>query len=426
MVTLFGFKNTLLLIVVLLFSISFSCQEKKEKQKEDSSQLITTAKVPASQIITGAEQISSYLPLLINKTIGVVANQTSILKSNTVKVENGKELFMFTTKHLVDFLFKKKLSIQAVFAPEHGFRGNAVAGELVQNGIDTKTGLPIISLYGKSKKPTDKQLENIEAMVFDIQDVGARFYTYISTLHYVMEACAENNIPLIVLDRPNPNGHYIDGPILEKEFSSFIGMHPVPVVHGMTIGEYAQMINGEGWLKNKIQCDLTVIPLLNYTHNTPYSLPVKPSPNLPNDTAINLYPSLCFFEGTPVSVGRGTNMQFQVFGAPFLPKKYFDFAFIPQPNDGVKYPKNEGKICYGKDLRNEKRLEKLNLEWLISAYNNSPDKEHFFTPFFKKLAGTKKLQEQIEKGYTYREIRKTWLKDLKEYEGMREKYLLYD
>ena len=263
-------------------------------------------------------------------------------------------------------------------------------------------------------------------MIFDIQDVGARFYTYISTLHYMMEACAENNIPLLILDRPNPNGHYIDGPILEPQHKSFVGMHPVPVVHGMTIGEYAQMINGEGWLTNGLKCDITIIKNKNYTHQSEYSLPIKPSPNLPNDVAINLYPSLCFFEGTTLSAGRGTEMQFQIFGAPNLPPEYYPFIFTPQANEGAKYPKFKNELCHGKDLRENKKLNKLNLEWLIEAYVSTGKRKDFFNSFFTKLAGTTKLQEQIEKGYTYREIRKTWLKGLVTYDKMRQKYSLYD
>ncbi len=425
MMSLFGFKNTLLLVVVILFSFSFSCQHTIADEKRPLANTLSK-NISSNKIILGADQTRAYLKLIQRKTIGIVANQTSIVKTGSVTIENNKEVFGFTNIHLVDYLHRYHRKIKAVFAPEHGFRGTADAGETVQNGIDTKTGLSIISLYGKNKKPTAEQLNGIEVMIFDIQDVGARFYTYISTLHYVMEACAENNIPLIILDRPNPNGHYIDGPILEKEFSSFVGMHPVPVVHGMTIGEYAQMINGEKWLTNGLQCELQVVKMKHYTHQTPYSLPVKPSPNLPNDVAINLYPSLCFFEGTQISVGRGTEMQFQIFGAPFLPKKLFDFTFTPQPNEGAKYPKHQGKLCYGKDLRNIDRLDKLNLEWIISAYTNSEDKTHFFDPYFTKLAGTQQLQKQIEKGYTYREIRTTWLEGLKKYDTMRRKYLLYD
>ena len=375
-------------------------------------------------IITGANRFTEYKSFLLGKKIGVVANQTSIVIDSVIPSTDIGTTYV-TSHHLVDFLNVLKFDIQKVFAPEHGFRGKADAGEIVKDGIDVKTGLPIISLYGKNKKPSPEQLKDIEVMLFDIQDVGARFYTYISTLHYVMEACAENNIPLIVLDRPNPNGHYTDGPILEMEHKSFVGMHPVPVVHGMTIGEYAQMINGEGWLKNNIKCELTVIPMENYTHQTPYSLPVKPSPNLPNDVAINLYPSLCFFEGTFVSAGRGTNKQFQIIGAPNLPKKWYPYQFTPQANEGAKHPKFKGQSCQGLDLTTTKKLNTLNLEWLIDAYAANGKKSAFFNDFFTKLAGTKKLQEQIEKGYTYREIRKEWLRPLEKYNRMRSRYLLY-
>ncbi len=368
--------------------------------------------VKEKSIEVGADQFSLYSELLQNKSVGVVANQTS-------RVENN-------SKHLVDFLVEKNINLKKVFAPEHGFRGKADAGEVVKDGVDTKTGLPIISLYGKNKKPSTEQLDGIDIMVFDIQDVGARFYTYISTLHYVMEACAEAKIPVLILDRPNPNGHYIDGPVLEPEHSSFVGMHPVPVVHGMTIGEYAQMINGQDWLNNNIKADIKVIKVKNYTHQTAYSLPVKPSPNLPNDTAINLYPSLCFFEGTIVSAGRGTDMQFQVFGAPSLPSQFYPFTFTPQANEGAKYPKFKGEPCNGLDLRKNKNLDKLNLEWLIEAYVGYGKKNGFFNNFFTNLAGTTKLQEQIENGYTYPEIRATWLRDLEKYDTMRKQYMLYE
>ena len=325
--------------------------------------------------------------------------------------------------HIVDSLVSLDINIHKVFAPEHGFRGKADAGEHITNGKDPKTGIDIISIYGKNKKPSATQLEGIDIIVFDIQDVGARFYTYISSLHYVMEACAENNIPMLILDRPNPNGHYTDGPVLESAHKSFVGMHPIPVVHGMTIGEYAQMINGEKWLNNGIQCDITIIKCENYNKQIEYNLPIKPSPNLPNDVAINLYPSLCFFEGTTISVGRGTEMQFQIFGAPHLPKT--DFSFTPKPNEGAKYPKHENKICFGEDLRKTGKLDSLNLEWLSSAYNLSTNKETFFNNFFTKLAGTKKLQQQIVSGMNYQDIKKSWVEGLHKYNEMRKSYLLY-
>ncbi|GAA0871179.1 DUF1343 domain-containing protein [Gangjinia marincola] len=389
----------------------------------------------------GAHQLEEYLHLLEGKRVGVVANQTSVIfhtekqqqnkikidaQGNPVEIINAvEEVVIPKHTHLVDSLLSCGVKVKKVFAPEHGFRGKADAGEVVKDGIDKKTGLPIISLYGKNKKPSPAMLQNIDVVIFDIQDVGARFYTYISSLHYVMEACAENNIPLIVLDRPNPNGHYIDGPILEKEYKSFVGMHPIPVVHGMTIAEYAQLINGEKWLKNGVQAKLHLIKMPTYDRKSRYSLPIKPSPNLPNDQAISLYPSVCFFEGTNINAGRGTAQQFQVFGSPFLNPKKFTYTYTPQPNEGAAHPKHKATLCYGKQLMPKERLSLLNLEYLIDAYNHTADKKEFFNDFFTKLAGTKTLQQQIEQGYTTREIRKTWFQGLQEFEKTREKYLLY-
>ena len=316
------------------------------------------------------------------------------------------------------------ISVKKVFAREHGFRGDADAGENVKDGFDTKTGLSVLSLHGKSKKPSDEQLKGIDMIVFDIQDVGARFYTYISSLHYVMEAAAENGIPVLIFDRPNPNGHYIDGPVLEPEHSSFLGKHSVPLVYGMTIGEYGQMINGEKWLKNGVQCDLTVIPLKNYTHNSEYSLTIRPSPNLPNDTAINLYPSLGFFEGTIINAGRGTEFQFQRYGASFFPKS--NFRYTPKPNFGSKYPKQENKLCYGVDLSNTKKLNSINLEWLIDAYQKTPKTEKFFGETFTIHAGNTKLQEQIEQGLTAEKIKESWQKGLSDFKKIRSNYLIYN
>ncbi|WP_442902344.1 exo-beta-N-acetylmuramidase NamZ family protein [Flavobacterium sp.] len=367
------------------------------------------------RIITGSENYEAYVNLLLGKKVGIVTNQTGII---TYPYSKGD--LVYST---VDVFIEKGIIVQKIYAPEHGFRGTADAGELIKDGKDSKTGLPIISLYGDNKKPKPEQLTGIEVMVFDLQDVGARFYTYISSLHYVMEACAENNIPLIVLDRPNPNGNIVDGPILEKEFTSFVGMHPIPVLHGMTIGEYANMINGEKWLKNGIRCQLTVIPCLNYNRSMKYSLPVKPSPNLPNDQSINLYASLCFFEGTNVSVGRGTEKQFQIYGSPFLSKT--DFSFTPQPNLGAKDPMHNGKLCYGEDLSTQEKVNRLELKWLLKAYESTADKKVFFNSFFVKLAGTKKLQEQIENGVSESEIRKSWEKGLLTFKDMRKKYLIY-
>ena len=361
-------------------------------------------------IQTGADNFEKYIPLLKGKKVGIVTNQTGILSNK---------------KHLVDFLLEKKIPIQTIFAPEHGFRGTADAGEHVVDGKDSKTGISIISLYGDNKKPKPAQLVGIDVMVFDLQDVGARFYTYISSLHYVMEACAENGIPLIILDRPNPNGAIVDGPLLEKEFSSFVGMHPIPLLHGMTIGEYGKMINGQNWLKNAVKCQLTVIPCVNYDRKMKYNLPVKPSPNLPNDQSINLYASLCFFEGTNVSVGRGTEKQFQIYGSPFLSSKIYDYHFTPKPNFGAKDPMHNGKECFGEDLSSYQKLNQLELKWLIKAYQNTTDKTKFFNAFFTKLAGTKKLQIQIEKGLSENKIRESWQKDLTSFKKMRAKYLIY-
>ena len=398
-------KNTFFILALGLIS----CEAQTKKQ--------ITAELKASSensIVIGANQTDKYLPLLADKKIGIVGNQTSVIFK-----ENGG----YT--HLVDSLLSRNMKIEKVFSPEHGFRGKADAGEKVKDGIDTKTGLPLVSLYGSNKKPTDEQLKDIEMMIFDIQDVGVRFYTYISTLHYVMEACAENNIPLLILDRPNPNGSYVDGPILELSQKSFVGMHPVPIVHGMTIGEYAQMINGENWLANKVKCELMVIKMKNYDHEKNYSLPIKPSPNLPNDQAINLYPSLCFFEGTNVNAGRGTTHQFQVFGSPDLNAEVFNYRYTPRPNDGAKHPKNEGKLCYGMNLTSEEKLSQINLGWLIEAYQNTNNKNEFFNNFFPKLAGTQKLQQQIESGMSERAIKATWQAGLANFQNTRKKYLLY-
>lgn len=365
-------------------------------------------------LLTGADQTEVYLKHLKSKNVAVVANQTSVIL-------NHKDQYT----HLVDSLLDLEVRVRKVFAPEHGFRGKAEAGESIDNAIDVKTGLPIISLYGKHKKPTRSHLNQIDIVVFDIQDVGVRFYTYISTLHYVMEACAENNIPLLVLDRPNPNRHYVDGPILESSYRSFVGMHPVPVVYGLSIGEYAQMINGEEWLRNGITCDLTVIPLKNYDLQKNYKLPLKPSPNLPNALSINLYPSLCFFEGTTVNAGRGTDLQFQVFGSPYLDQKVYDFQYIPQPNAGSKHPKHQGKKCYGKDLTQHDYISEIHLDWLINAYQNTLNPNEFFNAFFTKLAGTKSLERQIKSGMSATYIKNSWEGDLEKFKATKAKYHLY-
>jgi uncharacterized protein YbbC (DUF1343 family) len=362
--------------------------------------------------VPGAERPELYMPLISGKSIAVVANQTS--KTGDI--------------HLVDFLLSKGIDVKKIFTPEHGFRGVADAGEAISNGRDPLTGLQVISLYGTHHKPSPEELAGIDIVIFDIQDVGVRFYTYISTLHYVMEACAEQKIKCIVLDRPNPNGFYCDGNILDTASRSFVGMHPVPIVYGMTIGEYALMINGEKWLKGGVKCDLEVIKCKYYTHKTFYELPVKPSPNLPNQTAVYLYPSICFFEGTNISLGRGTPFPFQAYGSPLLPDN--GFSFIPVSVPGAKNPPLEGLKCYGKDLRNAIKdkivpVRKINLEWLIDAYNNYPVKDKFFIPYFDVLAGGSTLREQIQKEITAEQIRKSWKEGLDKFGKIRAKYLLY-
>lgn len=416
-------KNTF--STLFLFTTLISCSVKKtEAQEMKTDLLIKTTGVSKNTIKTGADNYTAYLPLLKNKKIGIVTNQTGIVNYLFINAE-GKNSEAIKTKNLsiVDFLLEKDITIKTIFAPEHGFRGTADAGEHVVDGKDSKTGLPIISLYGDNKKPKPEQLAGIDTMVFDLQDVGARFYTYISSLHYIMEACAENNIQLLILDRPNPNGNITDGPVLEAVFTSFVGMHPIPSLHGMTIGEYGKMINGEKWLKNGVQCKLTVIPCLNYNRKMDYSLLIKPSPNLPNDQAVNLYASLCLFEGTNVSVGRGTEKQFHIYGSPYLLKS--DFSFIPKPNLGAQNPVYNGVICYGEDLSTHPRVNQLELKWLIKAYNTTSDKSKFFNAFFTKLAGTKKLQQQIENGIPEKEIRESWKRGLQTFKKMRAKYLLY-
>lgn len=365
---------------------------------------------------TGADRPELYLPLLKGKKVIVLTNQTGVLsdKNHT---------------HIVDFLLKKRVNVVKIFAPEHGFRGKADAGEVVKNGIDTKTGLPIVSLYGNNKKPTAKQLGDADVIVFDIQDVGVRFYTYISTLTYLLEAAGENGKEVIVLDRPNPHDGYVDGPILEEEYTSFVGMHPIPIVYGLTIGEYGKMVIGEKWLKNGVQPQYTVIKMANYHKQNRYPILERPSPNLPNDQSINLYPSLCFFEGTNVSVGRGTDFPFQVFGSPYT--RDFKFKFTPQPNFGSKNPKFNGRICYGKDLRNYPgTLTSIHLEWLLEAYKDyhkSGSKQSFFNKnrFFDYLAGTDKLRKQIIQGKSAAEIKASWQEGLQKFQKIRQKYIIY-
>ncbi len=395
---------------ILLCLFLFSCK--------DSGNVIAQENIKPKQetsILVGAEQSQLYLNDLASKKVGLVINQTSLVKG----------------EHLVDYLLNESVLVKRLFSPEHGIRGKADAGEKVKSGKDAKTGLPIVSLYGKNRKPLPEQLEDIDLMVFDLQDVGVRFYTYISTLHYVMEACAEANIPLLLLDRPNPNAHYIDGPILDMKFKSFVGMHPVPIVYGMTIGEYAKMINGEKWLANGVTCDLKVISCAHYAHDKFYSLPIKPSPNLPNDLSVALYPSLCLFEGTTVSVGRGTNKQFQVYGHPQLDD--LTFIFTPMPNEGSKTPKHKGKEVYGmdlsgNDLRALRSKGKLDLFHLLKAHRMvKATGEDFFNQnnFFEKLAGNDILRQQILEGKNEKQIRESWNEGLANFKKIRSNYLIY-
>lgn len=365
-----------------------------------------------SPVICGADQTELYVSKLKNLKVGLVGNKTSRVGSD----------------HLLDVLVREGIHVLSVFCPEHGFRGTAEAGELVDDQVDLSTGIPIKSLYGSHKKPTAADLEGIDILVFDIQDVGARFYTYISTLHYVMESAAENSIPVLILDRPNPNGFYVDGPIRKKGFDSFVGMHPVPVVHGMTIGEYGRMINGESWLAQGLHCQLEVVACKNYDHETAYLLPVPPSPNLPNQESVYLYPSLCFFEGTVVSIGRGTDFPFQVYGHPQYPG---NFSFTPNSRPGASlHPKWENQLCLGVDLREVGvesvfRAPGLQLEWLIDAYKNLGHPADFFTSYFDTLAGSPGLREMIQAGKSVEEIRESWKEDLIEFQKIRNKYLIY-
>lgn len=363
-------------------------------------------------IRTGSERTDAYLPLLTGQRVAVVTNHTG-------RIGNA---------HLVDSLLALKVGITKVFAPEHGFRGDADAGEHVKDQRDSRTGLPIVSLYGKHKKPNAQQLADVDVLIFDIQDVGARFYTYISTLHFVMEAALAHQKKVIVLDRPNPNGFYVDGPVLDTAYRSFVGMHPVPIVHGMTIGEYARMINGEGWLPNGMRCDLTVVPCEGYEHGQFPKLDLQPSPNLPNMASVYLYPSLCLFEGTVVSVGRGTEKPFQWIGYPGNPLG--SHQFVPRPMPGAKEPPHKGHTCTGLDLEAyggfQSRMERrINLQWLIGFYAEAPEKASFFTPFFDKLAGSKDLRERIQRGESEELIRASWQQDLERFMKIRSKYLLY-
>ena len=413
MAFLSNFKSTVFLWVLVISACGNTQKSSKNTEADKNGNTVLEEQ---KTIIVGANRTQEYLGLLKEKKVGIVANQTSVI------FKNDKN-----HTHLVDSLLSLNIDIKKVFAPEHGFRGQADAGEKVKDGLDTKTGLPLISLYGKNRKPSKELLQDLDVVLFDIQDVGVRFYTYIATLQLVMEACAENGIPIIILDRPNPNGHYIDGPTMEKEHTGFLGMTTIPLVYGMTIGEYANMINEEGWLATQSKADLTVISLENYTHKTNYSLSIRPSPNLPSDTAINLYPSLGLFEGTNINAGRGTEFQFQRYGASFLDSTQYNFRYWPRPNFGSKSPKENGKVCYGKDLSEIPKMNEVSLKWLIDAYKNTKDKTKVFnTSGFTKHAGTEKLQQQIEAGLSEEEIKKSWQYDLDQFKKLRAKYLIYD
>ena len=411
MAFLYGFKST---VFIWFLTLAACGNQSKPEKKQDARALASEEIFIKKSIVVAANRTGEYLPKLKGKRVGIIANQTSVI----FKKEGHT--------HLVDSLLSLGIDIKKVFAPEHGFRGQADAGEKVKDGIDTKTGLPLISLYGKNRKPTAEQLQGVDVILFDIQDVGVRFYTYIATLQLVMEACADNDLPIIILDRPNPNANYVDGPSMETEHTGFLGMTEIPLVYGMTIGEYARMINAEGWLDGEKKANLTVVELVNWTHKMLYSVPIRPSPNLPNDIAIFLYPSLGLFEGTNINAGRGTEFQFQRYGASFLDSTQYSFSYTPHPNFGSKNPKEKGALCFGKDLSKIPRMEEVSLQWLIDAYQNAIDKSKVFnTNGFTKHAGTEKLQKQIESGMTEEEIKLTWKTDLDEFKKVRANYLIY-
>jgi uncharacterized protein YbbC (DUF1343 family) len=392
--------HKLVITTIGLLMVCFQCPDRKKAEAVHPIE-------KKQGLSVGAANFDAYVPGLKGKRVGLVVNNTS----------------MVGRSHLADTLKALGVNLTKILAPEHGFRGNADPGEHVDDAFDRKLDLPIVSLYGKNRKPTPEQLSDTDILIFDIQDVGVRFFTYIGTLHYVMEACAENNKKLIVLDRPNPNG-YVDGPVLRTELKSFVGMHPVPVVHGLTVGEFAQMINGEGWLKDKAKCELDIVPIANWKHDEFYSCPVRPSPNLPDDQAVKLYPSICFFEGTVISVGRGTATPFQVIGNPSL--KNMPFQFTPVSIKGMmKNPPFENQVCYGLDLRSVPVERRINLQYLIDMYRAYPKKEDFFTRYFNTLAGNETLKNQIINGQTEEQIRESWKLDLDRYMKMRQKYLIY-
>lgn len=407
---------TIFVAFFLIIFVGVSCTE--TNVKKNTSEVDLTIKkndsLSALKIFPGADNTAKYIPMLEGKNVALVVNHSSVIEG----------------VHLSDTLLSLGINVVKAFAPEHGFRGDADAGAVIKDGIDTKSGLPVVSLYGNKVKPSNEDLEGVDVLVFDIQDVGVRFYTYIATMQYIMEAGAENDIPVIVLDRPNPHGHYIDGPLLEKQFKSFVGLIPIPIVYGMTIGELAKMINGEKWMENNVMCKLTVIPCTNYTHLSHYELPLPPSPNLPDFVAVSLYPSLCFFEGTVLSEGRGTDKPFKHFGHPKF-EGIYDYNFIPKPNYGSANPKLNGEKCFGVDLSDIKIKDfrhkgEIDLTWILETYNNFEDKKTFFrNKRMDKLAGTDRLRLMILKGATEDEIRETWQADLKAFNKVRKNYLLY-
>ena len=376
-------------------------------QSQEKSSIQSDPQESNDQLVLGAERLQAYLPLLENKKVALVVNHTSLV---------GKT-------HLVDTLLRRGVDVVQVFAPEHGFRGAQEAGETVENSIDKATGLPIVSLYGANKKPTAAQLQEIDAVVFDIQDVGVRFYTYISTMSYVMEACAEQGKLVVILDRPNPNGDYVDGPILQPSQRSFVGLHPIPIVHGLTVAELAYMINEEKWLANEVKCTLELIEMENYHHQLIYHLPVKPSPNLPNYQSIRLYPSLCLFEGSQISIGRGTQFPFQVYGHPHFSDSNFSFTPVAIPGMDQN-PKHKDLACGGIDLR-EIDAPTFTLSYVLDAYQKFENKDQFFKKYFNLLAGNERLMGQIESGLNEAEIRSSWEADLQNFKTMRKSYLLY-
>lgn len=401
-------------LITFLMAIIVSCKSSENKKTEKYTETKSLSnEVASKKIVLGAEKFGEYLPLLQGKKVALVVNQTSIVGNS----------------HLVDTLRALGVDIKKVFAPEHGFRGDHSAGAIINNGIDQKSGLPVVSLYGSTKKPSKEMLADIDVVLFDIQDVGVRFYTYISTMHYVMEACAEEGKKVVVLDRPNPNGFYVDGPILNMEYQSFIGMHPIPIVHGLTVGELAGMINGEKWLNGGSQCEVTVVPCDNYSHEMLYKLPIQPSPNLPNMNSVYLYPYLGLFEGTNVSIGRGTDSPFQIVGRPGFDGAY---VFTPKSIPGVSdHPKHEGEECGGyvvRDTRDSTFFSEgyLHLNLLIEFYkSNRAEDGEYFKSFIYKLTGDETLKSQVEQGLTEEEIRKSWQPELENYKEMRKKYLLY-